>query len=460
MNIEKVILQNLVKNDEFSRKVVPFLKPEYFHDRSEQLVFGTIHDFILEYNMLPSKEALLISFDKRKNITQDDHVKTHLMIEELYKNESESSLEWLYDETENFCKEKAVYNAIMSSINIIDGKDATPTTAIPEILSKALAVSFDTHIGHDYVEDYIQRYDFYHKIEQRIPFDIELFNEITRGGVPAKTLSVVMAGTGVGKSLYLCHHAAACLKQHKNVLYITCEMAEEKIAERIDANILDVTMDDLKELPLSIYEKKINNACGGLKGKLIIKEYPTATANANHFRFLLDELWLKKKFKPDVIFIDYLNICSSSRMKHGTNTNSYNYVKAIAEELRGLAVEYNVPLFTATQTNRNGFSSTDIDLDDTSESFGLPMTADFMFALVSTDELEESNHILVKQLKNRYNSKNTNKKFLVSINRSKMKLSDASSSSPNIPEPTSKKTNKAEDFFKKKTISNFSDWKM
>jgi len=460
MNIEKVILQNLVKNDEFSRKVVPFLKSEYFHDRSEQLIFNTIQEFILEYNMLPSKEALLISLDKRKNITQDEHLKSKTIIDEIYKNESESSLEWLYDETETFCKEKAVYNAIMSSINIIDGKDSTPTTSIPDILSKALAVSFDTHIGHDYVEDYVERYNFYHKIEQRIPFDIEMFNEITRGGVPAKTLSVVMAGTGVGKSLYLCHHAAACLKQHKNVLYITCEMAEEKIAERIDANILDVTMDDLNALPLAIYEKKINNACGGLKGKLIIKEYPTATANANHFRFLLDELWLKKKFKPDVIFVDYLNICSSSRMKHGTNTNSYNYVKAIAEELRGLAVEYNVPLFTATQTNRNGFSSTDVDLDDTSESFGLPMTADFMFALVSTDELEESNHILVKQLKNRYNSKNTNKKFLVGINRSKMKLTDATASSTMIPEPSSKKTNTPEDFFKRKKVSNFSDWKM
>lgn len=461
MNIEKVILQNLVKNDVFARKVVPFLKSEYFHDKNEQLVFSTIQDFILEYNALPSKDALMISLEKRKSMTQEEYNKSSSIIDSIYTSDVENTLEWLYDETENFCKEKAVYNAIMNSINIIDGKDATPTTAIPDILSKALAVSFDSHIGHDYVEDYVQRYDFYHKVEQRIPFDIDSFNEITRGGMPSKTLSVVMAGTGVGKSLYLCHHAAACLKQHKNVLYITCEMSEEKIAERIDANILDVTMDDLKELPMAVYEKKIHNMCGGFQGKLIIKEYPTATANANHFRFLLDELWLKKKFKPDVIFVDYLNICASSRMKHGANTSSYNYVKAIAEELRGLAVEYNVPLFTATQTNRAGFSSTDVDMDDTSESFGLPMTADFMFALISTDELEQSNHIMVKQLKNRYNSKNMNHKFLVGINRSKMKLGNPTASDSIMPEPSKGKKAQPDDFFKrKKPASSFSDWKM
>jgi replicative DNA helicase len=459
MNIEKVILQNLVKNDVFARKVVPFLKKEYFHDRNEQLVFVCIHDFILEYNALPSKEALLITLDKSKSLTQEDYNKSTNVIDKIYESSSENTLEWLYDTTETFCKEKAVYNAIMSSIHIIDGKDNTPQTAIPDILSKALAVSFDNHIGHDYIEDYRKRFDFYHTVEQRIPFDISMLNTITRGGIPQKTLSVIMAGTGVGKSLFLCHHAANCLKQHKNVLYITCEMSEEKIAERIDANILDVTMDDLKELPLGVYEKKIQNACAGVKGKLIVKEYPTATANANHFRFLLDELWLKKKFKPDVIFVDYLNICASSRVKHGANVNSYSYVKAIAEELRGLAVEYNVPLFTATQTNRSGFSSTDVDMDDTSESFGLPMTADFMIALISTDELEQSGHIMIKQLKNRYNDKISNSKFLVGINRPKMKLVDSTLSNVMIP-PSNKEKNKPDDFFNRKKKADISEWSM
>jgi replicative DNA helicase len=316
----------------------------------------------------------------------------------------------------------------MESINIIDGKESTPQTAIPDILSKALAVSFDSHIGHDYYEDHQKRFEFYHTVEKRVAFDLEYFNAITRGGIPSKTLSVVMAGTGVGKSLFLCHHAANCLKQHLNVLYITCEMSEEKIAERIDANILDVTMDDLKSLPKNIYEKKIQNSCAEFKGKLIVKEYPTATASSNHFRFLLDELWLKKKFKPDVIFIDYLNICASSRIKGNANVNSYTYIKAIAEELRGLAVEYNVPVFTATQTNRDGYSNSDPDLTNTSESFGLPATADFMFALISTEELEEMNQVMVKQLKNRYNDTYQNRKFIVGINRSKMKLFDVEKS--------------------------------
>jgi hypothetical protein len=359
------------------------------------------------------------------------------------------------NETENFCKEKAVYNAIMNSINIIDGKDTTPTTAIPDILSKALAVSFDTHIGHDYIEDYEKRYEFYHKVEQKIPFDLDVFNEITSGGIVPKTLSICMAGTGVGKSLFLCHFAAACLKQHKNVLYITCEMSEEKIAERIDANILDVAINDLKALPLSVYEKKLKNSCADVRGKLIIKEYPTSTANSNHFRFLLDELSLKKKFKPDIIFIDYLNICASARIKGG-KVNSFEYIKAISEELRGLAVEYNVPLVTATQTNREGFANSDPELTHTSESFGLPMTADFMFALISTDELEQSGHILVKQLKNRYNERLGNKKFLLKINRGKMKLYSAESSVP-LPEP---KPQGPDNFFGRKKQNNFNDWKM
>jgi replicative DNA helicase len=460
MNIEKVILQNLVRNEIYTRKIVPFMKKEYFHDRTDNIVFVTIHEFILEYNSLPSMEAIVISLEKKKNLTQDEYGKAVDLVEEIYGEYKESPIEWLLDETENFCKEKAVYNAIMNSINIIDGKDATPTTAIPDILSKALAVSFDTHIGHDYVEDYQKRYEFYHKVEQKIPFDLEVFNEITDGGVVPKTLSIVMAGTGVGKSLFLCHYAASCLKQHKNVLYITCEMSEEKIAERIDANILDIPIKDIRDLPMSIYEKKINNACGGFKGKLIIKEYPTSTANANHFRFLLDELSLKKKFKPDIIFIDYLNICASSRIKGG-KVNSYEYIKAIAEEIRGIAVEYNVPVFTATQTNREGFANTDPDLTNTSESFGLPMTADFMFALISTDELEEANNIMVKQLKNRYNERLGNKKFLIGITRAKMKLHDVNTSNGivNAVSLTPKKTG-PEDFFKKKKTTSVDDWNM
>lgn len=458
MNTEKIILQNLVRNEIFTRKVVPFLKKEYFHDRTDCTVFTTIHEFILEYNSLPTMEAVVISIEKKKTLTQDEFERAVDLIEEIYGDFKECSLDWLVDTTEAFCKEKAVYNAIMNSINIIDGKEQTPTTAIPDILSKALAVSFDTHIGHDYVEDYQKRYEFYHKIESKIPFDLEVFNEITDGGIVPKTLSIVMAGTGVGKSLFLCHYAASCLKQHKNVLYITCEMSEEKIAERIDANILDVPIKDIRDLPLSVYEKKIKNTCGGFKGKLIIKEYPTSTANANHFRFLLDELSLKKKFKPDIIFIDYLNICASSRVKGG-KVNSYEYIKAIAEEIRGIAVEYNVPVFTATQTNREGFANTDPDLTNTSESFGLPMTADFMFALISTDELEDANNIMVKQLKNRYNERLGNKKFLVGIQRAKMKLHDVDTTK-NVISLTPKKPAGPDNFFSRKKQVSVDDWNM
>jgi replicative DNA helicase len=395
-----------------------------------RFVFETIHDFIQKYNNLPTKEALYIILDKNKSITQEELKRVSLIIEEISNNQESSDIEWLVNETESFCKEKAVYNAIMESIQIIDGKSQQSQGSIPDILSKALAVSFDVHIGHDYIEDYEKRYDFYHTIEKKIPFDLEPFNQITNGGTPAKTLNIVMAGTGVGKSLFLCHHAANCLKQNQNVLYITCEMAEERIAERIDANLLDVTLDSLKELPKTVYEKKINNLSAGVTGKLIIKEYPTATANVNHFRFLLDELWLKRKFKPDVIFIDYLNICASARLKNGNNINSYTYIKSIAEELRGLAVEYNVPIFSATQTTRSGYSNSDVGLEDTSESFGLPATADFMFALISTDELAEMNQIMVKQLKNRYNDTASNRKFLLGINRAKMKVFDIKTTQP------------------------------
>ena len=429
-DVEKIILHNLLKNETYSRKVTPFIKREYFHDRSMRFVFETIHDFIQKYNNLPTKEALYIILDKNKSITQEELKRVSLIIEEISNNQESSDIEWLVNETESFCKEKAVYNAIMESIQIIDGKSQQSQGSIPDILSKALAVSFDVHIGHDYIEDYEKRYDFYHTIEKKIPFDLEPFNQITNGGTPAKTLNIVMAGTGVGKSLFLCHHAANCLKQNQNVLYITCEMGEERIAERIDANLLDVTLDNLKELPKTVYEKKINNLSAGVTGKLIIKEYPTATANVNHFRFLLDELWLKRKFKPDVIFIDYLNICASARLKNGNNINSYTYIKSIAEELRGLAVEYNVPIFSATQTTRSGYSNSDVGLEDTSESFGLPATADFMFALISTDELAEMNQIMVKQLKNRYNDTASNRKFLLGINRAKMKVFDIKTTQP------------------------------
>ena len=423
-NIELVILQNLIYNDEFSRKVTPFLKKEYFHDQVERLVFSAIQEFVSTYNALPTKEAIVIDLDKKTNLTEPQFQELGELMDSL-SDEDVPELEWLTSQTEDFCKDKAVYNAIMESIHILEDKSESKTAnAIPEILSDALAVSFDTHIGHDYIEDAEERYDFYHRVEKKVPFDLEYFNTITAGGTPQKTLNIIMAGTGVGKSLFLCHHAANCLTQNQNVLYITCEMAEERIAERIDANLFDMTIDDVQDLPRQLYHKKLEGFKAHLKGKLIVKEYPTATANVNHFRALLDELWMKKQFKPDIIFIDYLNICASARLKNGANVNSYTYIKAIAEELRGMAVERSVPIFSATQVNRGGFNNTDVGLEDTSESFGLPATADFMIALISTEELEEQNQIMVKQLKNRYNDVASNKKFIVGINRGKMKLYD------------------------------------
>ena len=429
MTVEDIILTNLLFNDEYSRRVLPFIKEDYFQDRTDKIIFDLIKKYTLKYNNLPTKEALSISLDNVSNLSQKDYKDCFDKLNKFDSSKIKQDIQWLFDETENFCKDKAVYNAIMESIHIIDEdnkSDKTPT-AIPEILSEALAVSFDTHIGHDYIEDYNDRYEFYHQIEKRVPFDLEFMNKITNGGTPPKTLNIVMAGTGVGKSLFMCHHAANCLLQNLNVLYITCEMAEERIAERIDANIMDVTLDSLRELPYQTYKSKLENNTNSITGKLIIKEYPTATANANHFRVLMDELYLKKKFKPDIVFIDYLNICTSSRLKTGGNINTYQYVKSIAEEVRGLAVEKNVPIFSATQVNRSGFASTDVGLEDTSESFGLPATADFMFALISTEDLDENDQVLVKQLKNRYNDTGVNRKFILGINRSKMKLSDVKS---------------------------------
>jgi len=423
---ELVLLEALLFREDFYKKVIPFIKNEYFHRKPIQMMYTCIHDFVMQYNTCPSKDAVSICLEKHKGIAQNEYDECIQMLEDFSKKSADQhNLEWLVTETENFCKEKALYNGIMESIQIIDGKSKDKIrTAIPSILSDALAVSFDTNIGHDYLEDSDRRYDFYHRIEKRIPFDLEFFNTITNGGTPIKTLNIVMAGTGVGKSLFLCHHAANCLAQGMNVLYITCEMAEERIAERIDANMLDITLDSLRELPKEVYEKKMATLKQTAKGKIIIKEYPTSSASVNHFRVLLDELNLKKKFKPDVIIIDYLNICASSRMKHNGNVNSYMYIKAIAEELRSMAVEYGVPVWSATQVNRVGFASTDIGLEDTSESFGLPATADFMFALISTEKLDEMNQIMVKQLKNRYNDTAINRKFIVGINRAKMKLFD------------------------------------
>jgi replicative DNA helicase len=423
---ELVLLEALLFREDFYKKVIPFIKTEYFHRKPVQMVYTCIHDFVMRYNACPSKDAMSICLEKHKGVSQTEYDQCIEMLNDFNKKSAEEhNLDWLVTETENFCKEKALYNGIMESIQIMDGKSKDKIrTAIPSILSDALAVSFDTNIGHDYLEDSEARYEFYHKTEKRIPFDLDFFNTITNGGTPTKTLNIVMAGTGVGKSLFLCHHAANCLNQGMNVLYITCEMAEERIAERIDANLLDITLDSLRELPKETYDKKIANLKQNAKGKLIIKEYPTATVNVNHFRVLLDELNLKKKFKPDMIVIDYLNICASSRMKPGANVNSYTFIKAIAEELRGLATERGVPIWSATQVNRTGFASTDIGLEDTSESFGLPATADFMFALISTEKLDEMNQIMVKQLKNRYNDTAINRKFIVGINRAKMKLFD------------------------------------
>lgn len=420
-NIQKVILQNLIHNEEYCRRVIPFVKEEYFSENSERRVFRKIYEYINQYNKLPNNDALTISLQNDKDLSQTDYEKCQTLVGDLQAVKDDE--DWLVDETEKFCKDRALYNAILESIQIIEGKSKSKTpTSLPSILSEALAVSFDTNIGHDFLKDAEKRYDFYHKVEQKIPFDIEFFNTITNGGVPQKTLNVVIAGTGVGKSLFLCHHAANCLMQNKNVLYITCEMSEERIAERIDANIMDITLDDMKQLTKTLYGKKLYNATKGVTGQLIIKEYPTATAHVNHFRHLLDELLLKKKFVPDIIFIDYLNICSSARVKASATMSSYSVVKAIAEELRGLAIERNVPVFTATQVNRSGHNNTDIGLENTSESFGLPATADLMFALIGTEELDQKNQIMVKQLKNRYNELTRNKKFVVGINRAKMKL--------------------------------------
>ena len=428
--IEKVILRNLVYNEEYLRKVIPFIEPDYFNDKNERVVFEHITKYVAEYNNLITKEVLLIEIEDRRDITQEEVKNINGTINEL--EDIECDLEWLSDTTEKWCRDRAIYLALMESIKIADGQDDKQNRdAIPTILSDALSVSFNRNVGHDYLEDYEARYELYNKKESRIQFDLEYFNKITKGGIPNKTLNIALAGTGVGKSLFMCHHASSVLLEGKNVLYITLEMAEEKIAERIDANLLNVNIQEITDLPKPIFESKVTNLAKKTQGSLIIKEYPTASAHSGHFKALLNELALKKSFKPDIIFIDYLNICASSRYKAGSNVNSYSYIKAIAEELRGLAVESNVPIFSATQTTRSGFASSDVDLTDTSESFGLPATADLMFALISTEELEALNQIMVKQLKNRYNDPTINKRFVIGIDRAKMRLYDCEQKAQN-----------------------------
>ena len=455
--IEFLILKNLIHNEKYLRKSIPFIKSEYFEDPHQKMVYEEIFSFVEKYNELPTKEVLSIEVEKRDDINEDSFKSVTHLISCL--DESPVENEWLIDTTEKWCRDRAIYLALLDSIAIADGKDDKKgRDAIPSILSDALAVSFDNHIGHDYLQDYEERYEFYHQKEEKIPFDLEFFNKITKGGLPNKTLNIALAGTGVGKSLFMCHVASSCLLQDKNVLYITMEMAEEKIAERIDANLLNVGIQDIVDLPKPMFSTKVNNITKKTMGNLVIKEYPTASAHSGHFKALLTELSLKKSFKPDIIFVDYLNICASSRYRANANVNSYSYIKAIAEELRGLAVETNVPIVSATQTTRSGYGSSDVELTDTSESFGLPATADLMFALISTEELEGLNQILVKQLKNRYNDPTIYKRFVIGIDRAKMRLYDCEQSAQNdLIDTNQEEGYTKDDKFKPK--STFADFK-
>jgi len=455
--IETTILSNLFHNEDFTRKAMPFIESDYFTNNDEAILFGEIEKFVENYKNLPTKDTILIELNGRKDLNEEQLKNLKLLVAGT--NDDKADLQWLLDSTEKWCKDRAVHNAVLSGIKILDNKDQKRTPeAIPGILSDALAVSFDNHIGHDYLQDAEKRFDWYHTKEKRFKFDLDYFNRITKGGVPSKTLNIALAGTGVGKSLFMCHVASSFLTQGKNVLYITLEMAEERIAERIDANLFDISMDDIRDMPKELYDTKVDKLNAKTKGQLIIKEYPTASAHSGHFRALINELSLKKSFKPDVVFIDYLNICASARFKGG-NISSYFYVKAIAEELRGLAVEYDMPIFSATQTTRTGFVSTDIGLEDTSESFGLPATADFMFALMSNEELEALGQMKVKQLKNRYNDPSMNRAFIVGVDRAKMRLYDVENNAQNIVDANQTKQNenypKPEDAY-----SKFSDFKI
>ena len=422
--LEQTILKNLVLNETFSRKVLPYIKGEYFTEADERTVFSEIQEYFLKFNQPPTTEALLINLDSNEELSDNILGSAKTVVAGFGSFLEDTPVDWLTEETEKWCQDRAIYLALMDSIEVVDKKSQRSTGEIPELLKDALSVTFDANVGHNVLEDADKRFEFYTTEEEKIPFDLEYFNKVTKGGLPNKTLNICLAGTGVGKSLFMCHQAANCLSQGKNVLYITLEMAEERIAERIDANMMNISIPDLHELPKKMFDDKITKLQKKAKGKLIIKEYPTASAHSGHFRGLLKELAIKKSFKPDIIFIDYLNICASSRFRAGSSMNSYTIIKSIAEELRGLAVETNVPIMSATQTTRSGFSNTDVGLEDTSESFGLPATADLMFALISTEELEELNQICVKQLKNRYNDPTMNKRFIIGIDRNKMKLFD------------------------------------
>ena len=459
--IERTTLTQLVTNEQYARKVLPFMKSDYFADKTERTVFEEIAKFVDKYNKIPTQTSLEIEVSGRKDLNEEEFKKVVAVIKTL--ESTDVDFDWLVNTTEQFCKDKAVYNAIVEGISIIDGKDKQRgPDAIPSILTDALAVGFDNRVGHDYLMDSDDRFEYYHTIEEKIPFDLEFFNRITKGGLPPKTLNIALAGTGVGKSLFMCHMAANCLSLGKNVLYITLEMAEERIAERIDANLMNVSMEDLHDLPKQMYDNKIAKIIKSTSGKLIVKEYPTASAHTAHFRGLIKELAIKKSFRPDILFVDYLNICASTRFKGQTNVNSYMYIKSIAEELRGLAVETDIPIMSATQTTRSGFTSTDIGLEDTSESFGLPATADFMFALISNEELDELNQIAVKQLKNRYNDPTINKRFVICIDRAKMQLFDVKSSEQDgLVDSNQQKS--ANDMFTEAVFDNTDfgdDWKM
>ena len=452
--IETTILRNLVHNEDYARKTIPFIQSDFFEERSEKIIFDEIVSFITKYDSCVTTEALNIEVENRTDLTAEEVNNIDIISKEL--NNSPVDNQWLLDVTEKWCRDRAIYLALMESIHIADGDDEERNRdAIPSILSDALAVSFDNNIGHDYIQNSDDRYEYYHRTEDKIPFDLEYFNKITKGGLPNKTLNIALAGTGVGKSLFMCHFASSVLLQGRNVLYITMEMAEEKIAERIDANLLNTPIQNLTDLPKPMFDKKVKKISSKTQGQLIIKEYPTASAHSGHFKALLNELALKKSFKPDIIFIDYLNICASSRYRTGTNVNSYSYIKAIAEELRGLAVEANVPIFSATQTTRSGFASSDVDLTDTSESFGLPATADLMFALISTEELEGLGQIMVKQLKNRYNDPTIYKRFIVGIDRAKMRLYDCEQKAQEDVLDSGTKEEYTEEKVPKKTFAEF-----
>ena len=456
--IETTILSNLFFNEDFTRKALPFIQADYFSNSDEQTLFTEIEKFVENYKNLPTKDTILIELGGRKDLTEEQLKNLKQLVAGA--NDTQVDLKWLLDATEKWCKDRAVHNAVLSGIKILDNKDQKRTPeAIPGILSDALAVSFDNHIGHDYLQDADKRFDWYHTKEKRFKFDLDYFNRITKGGVPSKTLNIALAGTGVGKSLYMCHVAASSLVEGRNVLYITMEMAEERIAERIDANLLNVPIDQLDSMSKDMFTEKVNNLARKTTGRLIVKEYPTGSAHAGHSRALLNELKLKKQFEPDVIFVDYLNICASSRMKAmGGSINSYTYIKAIAEELRGLAVEFDLPIFSATQTTRSGYSNSDVGLEDTSESFGLPATADLMFALISTEELEKDGQMMVKQLKNRYNDPTQHKRFVIGVDRSKMRLYDVEETQQNLVDdtPVFDKTNSGERLSQEK----FGDFKL